>query len=190
MEEEKEKIINQVLASQEKQLEVDAIRLVQEARVIEEKQKLIQRFHHFLIERKKQNYTIQQEEKQREEKRKYTETFRGELKEEQERKQKEKREEYKKQKQTKQMIDAYEMQQMAEGRKENYTQINSSFLQKIERTIKQWVDGDKPQKKENTAKLKIPSHQDFESKLSYQVENVPLRERKNDIKREIEEKAK
>lgn len=91
MNQEQKELIQKILASQNKQLQVDAIKKVEEKNTsVTNPQKAIEVQKMHLVTMNKEKYPLD-EEKQREEKRKYTQTFRKALEKEQKEKEEQRR---------------------------------------------------------------------------------------------------
>lgn len=91
MNQEQKELIQKILASQNKQLQVDAIKKVEEQKAsVTNPQKAIEVQKMHLVTMNKEKYLLD-EEKQREEKKRYTQTFREALKEDQKEKEEQRR---------------------------------------------------------------------------------------------------
>ena len=164
-------IIQKILASQHKQLEVDAITMVQKEKHVPNQEKAMKIAKEHLITENKNKFPIQ-EEKESEERRKYTQTFKRALEVEQkmleikrrqeaERKQREKEreiaEKIKREKQTKRVMDAYREQEIIMQHPE------ISFFEKLQKMYEKWKASQKRQNQELAKQRQL--HKEFMRQL-------------------------
>lgn len=169
-----EEKIKDILVEQEKQLEVDAMLQVIEDDNLEPTEASIKSAKNQLISEKKDSY-LNLEQKRRAENRKYTETYREEIRKEQERI----LEEYRKKRKIEKAITAYERH------KDEFEIINPTKIQEnkksfIEKIKEIFLGNEKMQTKDTSKEVKTKTHKEFEQELK----NVPNKE----FKQEIEEK--
>ncbi len=183
MNEEEKQIIQEILATEDRQLIVDAIRIVEQEDV-RDKEKAVALLKKYFIAIKKEKYPLKEEEQQ-EQKRKYAQSFNYAL--QQERKQKEERrqaeinEQQKRKMQIKRVKQAYGIEEHSEQ------QNNLSLLEKLRNIII------KLEKSQNIEKQVLQTQEECHRRFMKQLESpqdyqeVQKTEQNTEIK-EIEEK--
>lgn len=147
MNQEKKELIQRILASQNKQLQVDAIKMVEQGKSnVPNEKKAIKIVKEHLVRINKNKFPVL-DAKQRVEKRRYTQSFKEALEEEKKKQEERKRQEearkeeerkrqeiekLKQQRRIDQVMRAYEAQQIT---LENY---NPSFLERLQQAYKKW----------------------------------------------------
>lgn len=150
--------IKEILASEDAQFKADLIKIIEQAN-IQDKEKALKMLYEYLISKRKEYYPIQ-EDKVKEEKREYTETFNSALQDEIQKKQQERSQKLKMQSQYEKALKAYGKESLLTSNKvksesfikehgennlsndENIEQkwkenqeINKTFLEKIEEML-------------------------------------------------------
>ncbi len=166
--------IKDILASQEKQLEIDAILQVLEENNLEPTEASIKSAKNKLINEKKDSY-LSLEQKRRDENRKYTKTYREEIKKEQETL----LEERKKRKKIEQAIVAYEKH------KSNFEMDIPTKTQKkkkgiVEKIKEFFLGSEETQTKDMSKIIKGKTHREFEQELKNAINK--------EFRQEIEDK--
>lgn len=175
-----EEKIKDILIEQEKQLEVDAVLQVIEDDNLEPTDASIKTAKNQLISEKKDSY-LNLEQKRRAENRKYTETYREEIRKEQERILEERR----KKKKMEEAITAYEKH------KDEFEIINQKKTQEkrksfIEIVKEFFLGSEEVQTKDSVKEVKTKTHQEFEQELK----NVTHKEFRQEIEEKIAQKEK
>lgn len=183
---EKEKI-REVLASQEKQLEVDVIRIVEQNNVKEDKrEKAIELVRKDLMRKRQENYPVD-DENERLKKRQYTQTFREELENEQEAKIREK---HLKEKQVKKALEAYGQQERGSLIDEMQKKHKKSIIENIIETLK-GLKQETPKQENRVQNLK--THSEFMKELQKNTEtteNKDISMEKQNITKIIKENSR
>ncbi len=175
-----EEKIKDILIEQEKQLEVDAVLQVIEDDNLEPTDASIKTAKNQLISEKKDSY-LNLEQKRRAENRKYTETYREEIRKEQERILEERR----KKKKMEKAITAYEKH------KDGFEIINQKKTQEkrkgfIEIIKEIFLGSEEVQTADSVKEVKTKTHQEFEQELK----NVTHKEFRQEIEEKIAQKEK